>query len=85
MFARVSVHHGDRMRDVSPAPLVGIEGYRGSLMLIDRETGKGLGIVLFDTEEAMGRGDEYITSMPTGTAGEISSTELYEVVLNALR
>jgi hypothetical protein len=85
MFAHVSVHHGDRMRDVSPAPLVGIEGYRGSLMLIDRETGKGLGIVFFDTEEAMRRGDEYISSMPTGTAGEIASTELYEVVVNALR
>jgi hypothetical protein len=85
MFARVSVHEGHRLRDVSPAPLVEIEGYHGSLMLIDRETGKGLGIVLFDTEENMRRGDEYINSMPTGTAGEVSSTEVYEVVVSDFR
>jgi len=85
MYARVSVHHGDRMRDISPAPLIGIDGYRGSIMLVDRETGKGLGIVLFDSEDAMRRGDEYIGSMPTGTAGEMSSTELYEVVVSNFR
>jgi len=85
MFARVSVHDGDRMRDISPAPLIGIDGYRGSLMLIDRDTGKGLGIVLFDSEESMRRGDELISSMPTGTAGEVSSTELFEVVVNTIR
>jgi hypothetical protein len=85
MFARVSVHDGDRMRDISPAPLIGVDGYRGSLMLIDRETGKGLGIVLFDTEDQMRRGDEFISAMPTGTAGEVSSTELYEVVVNSIR
>jgi hypothetical protein len=81
MHARVSTHEGHRLRDVSPAPLVGIDGYAGSLMLIDRETGKGLGIVLFDSEEAMRRGDEFISSMPAGTAGEATSTELYEVVV----
>jgi len=84
MFARVSVHKGHRLRDVSPAPLVGIDGYRGSLMLIDRDTGKGLGIVLFDREEDMRRGDEYINSMPTGTAGEASMTEFYEVAVQDL-
>jgi len=72
------------MRDISPAPLIGIDGYRGSLMLIDRETGKGLGIVLFDTEDQLCRGDEYIGSMPTGTAGDVSSTELYQVVVSTL-
>lgn len=85
MFARVSVHEGHRLRDVSPAPLVGIDGYAGSLMLIDRETGKGLGIVLFDSEEAMRRGDAFISSMPTGTAGEATSTELYDVVVKDVR
>ncbi len=83
-YARVSTHEGHRLRDVSPAPLVGIEGYAGSLMLIDRETGKGLGIVLFESEEAMRRGDEYINSMPVGTAGEVTSTELYGVVAQTL-
>jgi hypothetical protein len=84
MFARVSVHRGDRMRDISPAPLIGLDGYRGSLMLVDRETGKGLGIVFFETEDAMRRGNESISSMPTGTAGEVISTELYEVVVTTL-
>ena len=30
------------------------------------------------------RGDEYISSMPVGTAGEVTSTELYEVVAQTL-
>ena len=85
MYARVSVHEGHRLRDVSPAPLVGIDGYAGSLMLIGRETGKGLGIVLFDSEESMQRGDEFINSMPARTAGEATSTEFYEVAVRNFR
>ncbi len=34
------------MRDVSPAPLVVLEGMTGAMMLINRETGKGLGLIL---------------------------------------
>ena len=34
----------------------GLEGAK-MLMLINRETGKGLGVTLFESEEAMRRGD----------------------------
>jgi hypothetical protein len=79
-YARVGVHHGDPMRDVSPAPLLGIGGLAGAMMLIDRTSGRGLGFVFFDTHEAMLRGDELVTAAPPGTAGPTSSVELYEVV-----
>jgi hypothetical protein len=37
------------------------------LMLIDRESGKGLGVTLFESEEAMRRGDEVLNAMnPSG-------------------
>jgi hypothetical protein len=85
MYARVSTHEGHRLRDVSPAPLVVLEGYAGSLMLINRETGKGLGLILFKSEEAMLRADEVMNEMPVGTAGEVTSTEFYEVVVQDLR
>jgi hypothetical protein len=35
----------------------GLEGAK-MLMLVNRETGKGLGVTLFESEEAMRRGDE---------------------------
>ena len=79
-FARVTVHHGDRMRDVSPSPLMTLEGLAGTMMLIDRSTGRGLGFILFDSEEAMLRGDEVVTGTDPGTAGRATSVELYEVV-----
>ena len=33
----------------------------------------------------MRRGDEYISSMPVGNAGDVTSTELYEVVVSNMR
>ena len=79
-FARVTVHHGDRMRDVSPSPLVTLEGLAGTMMLIDRSSGRGLGFIFFDSAEAMRRGDEIVTDADPGTAGRATSVELYEVV-----
>jgi hypothetical protein len=79
-YARVGTHHGHPMRDVSPAPLVGLEGVVGLMMLIDRRSGKGLGFMLFESEDAMRRVDEIVSGMSPGTAGPTSSVELYEVV-----
>jgi hypothetical protein len=38
------------------------------LMLVNRETGKGVGITLFDDEEAMRRGDEALNAMNPGAS-----------------
>lgn len=48
--------------------------------VIDRRSGKGLGFMLFESEDAMRRVDEIVSGMGPGTAGPTSSVELYEVV-----
>jgi hypothetical protein len=49
------------------------------LMLVDRETGKGLGVTLFESEDAMRRGDEALNSMSPGASERRTSVEFYEV------
>jgi hypothetical protein len=56
----------------------GLEGAK-MLMLIDRETGKGLGVTLFEDEDAMRRGDEALNAMNPGASERRTSVEFYEV------
>jgi hypothetical protein len=56
----------------------GLEGAK-MLMLVNRETGKGLGITLFESEEAMRRGDEALNAMNPGASERRTSVEFYEV------
>jgi hypothetical protein len=56
----------------------GLEGAK-MLMLVNRETGKGLGITLFENEEAMRRGDEALNAMSPGSTERRTSVEFYEV------
>ena len=49
------------------------------LMLVNRETGKGVGITLFESEEAMRRGDEALNAMNPGGTERRTSVEFYEV------
>jgi hypothetical protein len=56
----------------------GLEGAK-MLMLVNRQTGKGLGITLFDGEEAMRRGDEALNAMSTGPTERRTSVEFFEV------
>ena len=49
------------------------------LMLVDRDSGKGLGITLFETEDAMRRGDEALNAMNPGHSERRTSVEFYEV------
>ena len=56
----------------------GLEGAK-MLMLVDRETGKGLGVTLFESEEAMRRGDEALNAMSPGASEQRTSVEFYEV------
>jgi hypothetical protein len=95
MYARVATFQGDpanvdqaieRVRgEIDGDPRPGLEGAK-MLMLVDRETGKSLGIVLFDSEEAMRRGDEALNAMPggAGPSGSRTGVEFYEVPLHTL-
>jgi hypothetical protein len=62
------------------------EGLEGSkmLMLVDRETGKGLGVTLFESEEAMRRGDEALNAMSPGSTERRTSVEFFEVPVQTI-
>ena len=61
----------------------GLEGAK-MLMLVDRETGKGLGVTLFESEEAMRRGDEALNTMSPGASERRTSVEFYEVPVQSV-
>ncbi len=54
------------------------------MMLVNRETGKGLGITLFESEEAMRKGDEVLNAMNPGGGGRRTSVEFYEVPIQTV-
>jgi hypothetical protein len=56
----------------------GLEGAK-MLMLVNRESGKGLGVTLFENEDAMRRGDEALNAMSPGASEQRTSVEFYEV------
>jgi hypothetical protein len=62
----------------------GLEGAK-MLMLVSRETGKGLGITLFESEEAMRRGDEALNAMNPGGTERRTSVEFFEVPVQTVR
>jgi hypothetical protein len=85
MYARVATFDGDvgetvdRIReDIESGEVpAGLEGAK-LLMLVDRASGKMISVTLFETEDAMRRGDETLNAMsPTGDATR-SSVEFYE-------
>lgn len=95
MYARVATFEGDPsqadqaiefvrgQQEAGPPP--GLEDAKGMLMLIDRQAGKGLGITLFESEEAMRRGDEALNAMnPPDTAGRRTAVDFYEVPIHRM-
>lgn len=74
-MVRAEVESGD-----TPA---GLEGAK-MLMLIDRKSGKGVGITLFESEEAMRRGDEALNAMSPGGSERRTSVEFYEVPVQTI-
>ena len=62
----------------------GLEGARRSMMLVDRQSGAGLGVTFFDTEQDMRKGDEALNAMtpPAGVTGSRTSVEMYEVAID---
>jgi hypothetical protein len=67
---RAEVESGD-----TPA---GLEGAK-MLMLVNRDSGKGIGVTLFESEEAMRRGDEVLNAMNPGASERRTSVQFYEV------
>ena len=88
MYARIATFESDPARVDDAIKLVreevegetpeGLEGAK-MLMLVNRETGRGLGVTLFDSEEAMRRGDEALNAMSPGASERRTSVEFYEV------
>jgi hypothetical protein len=58
----------------------GLEGAKEVMMLVDRGSGTGLGVVFFETEDELRRGDEALNQMsPEEGSGRRSGVEMYEV------
>lgn len=94
MFARVATFQSDPGNVEDAISMVRAEVESGStpaglggakmLMLVNRESGKGLGITLFESEEAMHRGDEALNAMNPGTTEQRTSVEFYEVPIQTV-
>ena len=95
MYARIATFEGDPANVDQAIEMVrgevesgsqppGLEGAK-MMMRVDRQSGKGLGITLFESEEDMKRGDEELSAMspPSGT-GRRTSVEFYEVPVHTL-
>ena len=75
MFARIATFESDPAKlddaiamvraEVEGDTPAGLEGAK-MLMLVNRESGKGVGITLFESEDAMRRGDEALNGMNPG-------------------
>jgi heme-degrading monooxygenase HmoA len=93
MYARVTVVQGsaDKVEQgidsfngsVLPA-VKGVDGYRAAFLLVDRNSGKGMGITLWETEDARRRGGEAVEAARAATiaamGGTVPPVEEYEVV-----
>ena len=95
MYARIATFEGDpanvdeaisnvkgNVEGASPPP--GLENAKGMMMLINRETGKGMGVTLFESEDDMKRGDEALNHMNPGGGGRRTSVEFYEVAVQRM-
>jgi hypothetical protein len=88
MYARVATFESDPAKVDDAIAMVrsevegdvphGLEGAK-MLMLVNRENGKGVGITLFESEEAMRRGDQALNEMNPGNTERRTSVEFFEV------
>ena len=98
MFARITKFEGspERVEDLRYAvvertlPAVRrLDGYRGTLVLADRQSGKVQVIVLWESEQAMDRSEDsayWFRTYVSDTASErLTGVERYEVVFSELK
>ena len=94
MYARVATFESDpstvddaiemvRTQVESGETPAGLEGAK-MLMLVNRETGKGLGVTLFESEDALERGDAALNAMNPGGTERRTSVEFFEVPVQTL-
>jgi hypothetical protein len=64
----------------------GLEEAAGVMILVDRKTGKSVGITFFEDEEGLKRGDEALNKMSPdpGSSMRRSSVEFYEVPIQQM-
>ena len=62
----------------------GLEDAKGVIMLVDRSSGKSMGITFFDDEEALKRGDEAPNAMSPSGGGSRTGVEFYEVAVQTM-
>jgi hypothetical protein len=65
----------------SGTPPEGLEGAKEVMLLVDRASGTGLGVVFLETEDELRRGGEALNAMspPDEGSGRRSGVEMYEV------
>ena len=93
MYARVATFESDPTKVDDAIAMVraevdgevppGLEGAK-MLMLVNRDTGRGLGVTLFETEDAMRRGDEALNAMNPGSTERRVSVEFFEVPVHTV-
>ena len=97
MYARVTVVQGspdkveqgiDSFNSAVLPTVKGVDGYRAAFLLVDRTTGKGMGITLWESEEARQRGAEAVDEARAATikamGGTVPPVDEYEVVASDL-
>ncbi len=95
MHARVTTIQGspDKMDDATShlqeqtlPQLQKMEGFKGFVSLGDRQSGKVLGVVFWESEEALRATEQAVSSVRSGvaeaTGGIVASVEEYEVLVN---
>jgi len=88
MYARIATFESDPSKIDEAIEMVrsevdsdtpeGLEGAK-MMMLVNRKTGQGLGVTIFESEDAMRRGDEALNAMNPGASERRMSVEFYEV------
>jgi heme-degrading monooxygenase HmoA len=95
MHARVSTIQGstdqidkgiDMVRDTTVPAVKGIDGFKGLFSLVDRQTGKGLTITLWESEAALQASEEEANRLRREAAENLGATgaptvERYEVAV----
>jgi heme-degrading monooxygenase HmoA len=94
MYARVTTVHGDparadeaiqAFRDRALPMVREAAGFKGSILLVDRASGHGLGISLWESEEAMQATEQAVSAIrdanAAATGGSIPTVERYEVAV----
>jgi hypothetical protein len=93
MYARHVTVHGspDRVdeavrmvRDQVLPVLQGCAGFKGQLLLIDRDKGEAIGISLWDSEENMLASEEKVAAARQRTAEEVGASSAPDVTLYEL-